>query len=66
MTDDPHGRDEETDNRPKTLLALGFVVLLVLGGLFLVHVLKQQSQIQDCYMQGRTNCAPIDRDTGRQ
>jgi hypothetical protein len=50
----------EDGDRAKTLIALVFVALLVLGGLFLVHYLKKQSQLQDCFMQGRTNCAPID------
>jgi hypothetical protein len=34
--------------------------MLVLGGLFLVYKLKAMSELQDCVMQGRTNCAPID------
>lgn len=35
------------------------VVVLVVMGLFLIHVLRDMSKIQDCVMQGRTNCAPI-------
>lgn len=57
----PHDNDNDNDDRAKTLLALVFVALLVLGGLLLVHYLKKQSQLQDCLMQGRTNCAPIDQ-----
>lgn len=57
----PHDNDQDNGDRAKTLLALAFVALLVLGGLFLVHYLKKQSQLQDCFMQGRTNCAPIDQ-----
>jgi hypothetical protein len=62
-TSPPHDNDNDNDNgdRAKTLLALAFVALLVLGGLFLVNYLKKQSQLQDCFMQGRTNCAPIDQ-----
>lgn len=52
--------DNQDVDRSKTLLALVFVALLVLGGLFLVHYLKKQSQLQDCLMQGRTNCAPVE------
>ena len=33
---------------------------LVLGGLLLVYELKKTSELQDCVMQGRTNCAPVD------
>jgi hypothetical protein len=36
------------------------IVLLVLGGLLLTHKLRRMSQIQDCAMSGRTNCAPED------
>jgi hypothetical protein len=63
MNESPPPQDDDSDNgdRAKTLLALVFVALLVLGGLFLVHYLKKQSQLQDCFMQGRTNCAPIDQ-----
>lgn len=42
------------------MIGLIIVLLLVVGGLFLVHVLHHMSQIQDCAMSGRTNCAPID------
>jgi len=31
----------------------------VIVGLFLIHVLRDMSSVQDCAMQGRTNCAPI-------
>jgi hypothetical protein len=62
MNESPQRRDDDDQDgdRSKTLIALVFVALLVLGGLFLVHYLKKQSQLQDCFMQGRTNCAPID------
>jgi len=62
MNESPPRQDNDNGDgdRSKTLLALVFVALLVLGGLFLVHYLKKQSQLQDCFMQGRTNCAPIE------
>ncbi len=41
------------------LVALVVVVLLVLGGLWLQQRLRADSQIQDCVMAGRSNCAPI-------
>jgi hypothetical protein len=56
----PNDNDNDAGDRAKTLLALVFVALLVLGGLLLVHYLKKQSQLQDCFMQGRTNCDPVD------
>jgi hypothetical protein len=45
------------------LLALLFVVVLVVGGLLLTQVLRHMSQLQDCVMSGRTDCAPIDSNT---
>jgi hypothetical protein len=52
----------EDDRRAQraALLGLGICLLLVLGALFLVYQLKKTSELQDCVMQGRTNCAPVD------
>jgi hypothetical protein len=55
--DDPD-EDEPTSNRGP-LAALGVVVLLILGGLWLSHVLGGASATQDCLASGRTNCAPV-------
>jgi hypothetical protein len=48
------------DPRRRAVIGLLVVIVLVVGGLFLVRVLQNMSQIQDCAMSGRTNCAPID------
>ena len=50
----------ETDPRWMALLRLILVAALVVGGLLLVRELRGVSQLQDCVMSGRTNCAPID------
>jgi len=48
------------------VVGLILVLMLVLGGLLLEHILSDSSRLQDCVMQGRTNCAPIDStSTGR-
>ncbi len=55
--------DEEEDRKARSranLAALAVILVLVLGALFVGHVLKGASDIQDCVMSGRTNCAPID------
>jgi hypothetical protein len=46
---------------PRRTAAIGLIVtvLLVIVGLLLIHVLRDMSKVQDCVMQGRTNCAPI-------
>jgi hypothetical protein len=59
MADSESEEDGDAAGRAKTLLALVFVLSLVLGGLILFHFLSKQSQVQDCVMQGRTNCAPV-------
>jgi hypothetical protein len=50
---------QEEPSRRGALIALIVVVLLVLGGLWISHVLHGASAIQDCVMAGRSNCAPI-------
>ncbi len=57
----PPPRQPEDAYSPRiVLLALFFVLALVLGGLYLVHVLRDSSHLEDCLMQGRTNCYPVD------
>jgi hypothetical protein len=47
------------DPRRAAVAGLVITVLLVLGGVLLVHVLSRTGKLQDCVMSGRTNCAPI-------
>jgi hypothetical protein len=61
----PHSRDEPEnrrapDPRLPALIGLLVVLLLVVGGVLLIHELGRASRLQDCVMSGRTNCAPID------
>ncbi len=48
------------DHRRAALFGLVLTLLLVLGGVLLVHVLSRAARLQDCVMSGRTDCAPID------
>jgi hypothetical protein len=41
------------------LVGLAVVLLLVFGCLYLFYALSDMSQRQDCVMQGRSNCAPV-------
>ena len=50
----------EPDSRRMVAIGLLVVALLVAGGLFLVYRLRAMSDLQDCAMQGRSNCAPLD------
>jgi hypothetical protein len=47
------------DPRRAAVAGLVVTVLLVLGGVLLVHALSRTAKLQDCVMSGRTNCAPI-------
>jgi hypothetical protein len=63
MTDDLEGhRREDAHSQRAALVGLAICLALVLGGLFLVYALKKSAALQDCVMQGRTNCAPVDTD----
>lgn len=58
------GREPEYPRLPNprraALVGLIVTLLLVIGGVLLVHVLGRAAKLQDCVMSGRTNCAPID------
>ena len=60
MREQEPDKPQVPDPRRGAMVGLIVVLALILGGLFLVHVLRGMSQIQDCAMSGRTNCAPID------
>jgi hypothetical protein len=47
------------DPRRAAVAGLVVILLLVVGGVLLVHVLNRTAKLQDCVMSGRTNCAPI-------
>jgi hypothetical protein len=52
-------RDPKDTYSPRAvLIGLTVALILVLGGLYLVYALRDQSNLQDCVMQGRSNCAP--------
>ena len=53
-------RRQDLGTQRAALIGLAICLALVLGGLFLFYALKKSSDLQDCMMQGRTNCAPID------
>jgi len=52
-------RSPAPEPRRAALIGLIVTLLLVIGGLFLVHVLDRAGKLQDCVMSGRTDCAPI-------
>ncbi len=51
--------DEGENTNRGPLVALIVVVVLIVGGLWLSSHIRASSQLQDCVMSGRTNCAPV-------
>lgn len=53
--------DEEGGGRSRFGAVIGLIVVLVLvvAAVYLVDALRKESQLEDCLMSGRTNCAPI-------
>lgn len=59
---DEHG-DEQS--RSRALIGLVVVALLVIAAVYLVHALRNESNLEDCLMSGRSNCAPIEVPSNR-
>jgi hypothetical protein len=57
-----HGAGEHEDAARRTAALMGFIVILVLAiaGVILVRELRAKSNLEDCLMAGRSNCAPIE------
>ena len=53
------GRDKQTGNQRRSMIALGVVALIFVIGWLLARELYADSKMEDCLMSGRTNCAPL-------
>ena len=51
---------EADDRRTAALMGLAVVLSLAIAGVVLVRDLGSAAKLEDCLMQGRTNCAPIE------
>lgn len=59
MTHPPEDREDGPNRRIAALAGLVLMALLVVAAIYLVGALRRESQLEDCLMSGRTNCAPI-------
>jgi hypothetical protein len=60
MHPDPNGNGHDSDSRRPAVIGLIVVAVLVIAGYLLFTALRQNSQMEDCLMSGRKNCAPIE------
>jgi hypothetical protein len=58
MADDRH--DDEDNRFTASLAGLAAALLIGVIGLFLMLRLADLSKLEDCLLQGRKNCAPIE------
>jgi len=58
---EPPGAYGEEPLSTGALIGIGiFLLLLVIAGVWLMNTLRDIGKLQDCAMQGRRNCAPIE------
>jgi hypothetical protein len=60
MSHDPDDRDSGGGNRRGALIGLAIAAVLVIAGYYLMTALRNQGNMEDCLMSGRSNCAPLD------
>ena len=58
--EEPTDEGPEPDRRRGAVIGLVVVLLFVLVGYFLMEALHNESNLEDCLMSGRRNCAPIE------
>jgi uncharacterized membrane protein len=52
--------DPEGENRQSAALAgLAAALLILVLGLFLVHILRHKAAVEDCLMAGRRDCSAV-------
>jgi hypothetical protein len=52
--------EEGEARRTNATMGLIVILLLAIAGVLLVRELHAKSQLEDCLMQGRRNCVPIE------
>jgi hypothetical protein len=62
----PETDDDYRHRMTMNLLTLVFAVMLIAGGVWLTTKLVENRNLQDCFLSGRRNCAPIAVPTKQQ
>jgi hypothetical protein len=57
----PDDDDDDDNRRTRSLAGMAIILFLAVACLFLARELRSASNLQDCVMSGRTNCAAIER-----
>ena len=55
--DEPLDDEAAANRQTASLGGVAISLLLIVIGLFLVHELHAKAQIEDCLLEGRTNCS---------
>jgi hypothetical protein len=50
---------KDADRQTASLAGMAVALALVVAGLFLVHQLYLKTQVEDCLLSGRLNCASL-------
>jgi hypothetical protein len=56
----PEPPDDQGNRNVENAVMLGFLVLLVAAGIWLLGTMADIRKVQDCTAQGRRNCATIE------
>ena len=56
----PEPPEEEGNRNLENAVMLGFLVVLVAAGIWLLGTMADLRKVQDCAAQGRRNCATIE------
>jgi hypothetical protein len=57
---EPEPPEDDRERRIENLVLLGFFVVLVAAGIWLLTTMADVRKVQDCSAQGRRNCATIE------
>ena len=57
---EPEPPENQGNRNIENAVMLGFFIVLVMAGIWLLATMADIRKVQDCAAQGRRNCAPID------